>query len=174
VIHVFIGGRQSKVSYELAEALQRMGPKSSYIKISGHGKNALDFHIAYYLGKLHQADSSAYFHILSKDKGFDPLVEHLRERKVLVSRIESVLEIPIVRAMKANTRGERLEIVLARLKQLKAAKPRRIRTLENTIFSLFHKRLSEAEVAEIVTQLQREGYVEASENRISYKLPSDA
>lgn len=44
-ILVFVGASQTKVSYELAEAMQRLGENARYIKIEGNGRNALDFHI---------------------------------------------------------------------------------------------------------------------------------
>jgi hypothetical protein len=36
-------------------ALQALGSNGSYVKVSGHGRNALDFHIAYHIGKLSAA-----------------------------------------------------------------------------------------------------------------------
>ena len=49
------------------------------------GNNAVDFALAYYLGRKVAGDSSAYFHIVSKDAGFGPLVEHLKSRHVHIS-----------------------------------------------------------------------------------------
>ena len=51
-VFVFVGANQTKVSVDVAAALQRLGTNAEYIRISGNGKNALDFHIAYYIGKL--------------------------------------------------------------------------------------------------------------------------
>jgi hypothetical protein len=48
----FLGATQSKISVELARALQPFGPDVEYIQIDGNGLNALDFHIAYYVGRL--------------------------------------------------------------------------------------------------------------------------
>ena len=44
---VFVGANQRRVPFDMASAIQRMGDKAEYIKISGNGPNALDFHIAY-------------------------------------------------------------------------------------------------------------------------------
>lgn len=41
-VMIFIGASQTKVPFEIATALQQMGSKAEYIKISGNGKNALD------------------------------------------------------------------------------------------------------------------------------------
>jgi PIN domain len=75
---VFVGASQTKVRFDVANAVQRMADRAGYIKISGNGANALDFHIAYYVGHLAAKEPEAYFHIISKDTGFDPLIAHLK------------------------------------------------------------------------------------------------
>ncbi len=94
---VFVGANQTKVSLELARALQALGKNAEYIKISGNGQNALDFHIAYYIGKLAAGEPSAQFHVISKDKGFDPLIKHLKGQKIRVQRERDLAEIPQLR-----------------------------------------------------------------------------
>jgi hypothetical protein len=64
-VYLFVGANQTKLSFDLASAMQALGEKASYIKISGNGPNALDFHIAYYVGEISQKDPDAYFHIIS-------------------------------------------------------------------------------------------------------------
>ena len=95
---VFVGANQTKVSFEVASALQQMGTRAEYVRISGNGSNALDFHIAFYIGQLAAQEPEAYFHIVSKDTGFDPLIQHLKARKILACRSKDVTEIPIVKA----------------------------------------------------------------------------
>jgi len=51
-----------------------MGERAEYVRISGNGSNALDFHIAFYIGQLAAHEPDAYFHIISKVTGFDPLI----------------------------------------------------------------------------------------------------
>ncbi|HEX7334821.1 MAG TPA: PIN domain-containing protein, partial [Pyrinomonadaceae bacterium] len=53
---VFLGANQVKLPIELAKSLQPFGARAEYIQISGHGPNALDFHIAYYSGQLSAAE----------------------------------------------------------------------------------------------------------------------
>ena len=45
-IIVFVGANQAKITFEVASALQPMGTRAEYVRISGNGANALDFHIA--------------------------------------------------------------------------------------------------------------------------------
>src|SRR5690606_39133200 len=95
---VFVGASQAKVTYEVASALQRMGERAAYIKIAGNGSNALDFHIAYYIGELSAKEPDAYFHVVSRDTGFDPLIQHLKSRKISASRVKAVSDLPLVKA----------------------------------------------------------------------------
>ena len=54
---------------------------TGYVKISGTGPNALDFHIAFYIGQFAEKDPGANFYIVSQDAGFDPLLNHLKTLK---------------------------------------------------------------------------------------------
>jgi hypothetical protein len=54
------------------------------------------------------AGQEAYFHIVSKDTGFDPLIQHLKAKKILASRSKDVTEIPIVKAAISKTPIDRL------------------------------------------------------------------
>jgi len=170
---VFVGANQTKLPFELAASLQQMGSRAEYIKISGNGSNALDFHIAYYIGLLSASDATAYFHIISKDAGFDPLIQHLKTKKVLAGRVKAVTDIPLVKASNSKSPAERLEVVVAKLRRLKASKPRTVSTLKSTIASLFQKQLSDQEVESIVQSLVTEELLSVSGTKVSYSLPSD-
>jgi len=64
---VFVGANQTKVPVDLVKTLQPLGANANYIVVSGNGRNALDFHIAFYLGDLANMDSGGFFHLISKD-----------------------------------------------------------------------------------------------------------
>jgi hypothetical protein len=85
-IKVFLSANQSKIYLDMACALQQFGPDAEYIKMEGNGSNALDFHIAYYIGRLALENPDAYFHVISKDAGFDPLIKHLKAQKIICYR----------------------------------------------------------------------------------------
>ena len=76
-IKVFLGQHQNRLMLELVQALQPFGADAEYIAIQGSGPDAVDFHIAFYIGRLAAEDPGATFTIISRDKGFDPLVRHL-------------------------------------------------------------------------------------------------
>lgn len=93
-VHVpfFFGASQRTVPKALFDAAMKLGDRFISIDIEGQGKNALDFHIAYYLGELLAASPAADCVILSRDKGFDPLVRHLAGRGFHVRRTDSVAD----------------------------------------------------------------------------------
>lgn len=168
---VFVGATQHKIPFEIADALQRMGDRARYVKISGNGPNALDFHIALYIGELAAADPTAYFHIISKDTGFDPLIHHLKDKKVFAARSKDVADIPFFKASNTRTLEEKLSVVMAKLQQLGASKPRTVKTFSSTIASLFQKQLAEEEITAIVEAFQAHGWATVTDNKVAFSLP---
>jgi len=167
---LFVGANQTKLPFELAAAVQKLGSRAEYVKISGNGSNALDFHIAFYVGQLATQDPKAYYHIISKDKGFDPLIQHLRSRKISIARSSSIADIPLLKASNAKTATEKLDVIVANLNQRKTGKPRTIKTLSSTINSLFQKQLADEELASLLAEMQGKGWIIFNENKVSYAL----
>jgi hypothetical protein len=91
-VHVFVGASQKTVPTALLRAVSKLGERFVQIDIEGHGKNALDFHIAFYLGEYLVKAPGAQYVVLSRDKGFDPLVGHLESRGFAVRRAETIAE----------------------------------------------------------------------------------
>lgn len=78
-IWLFLGINQQKsLPLELVETLLSFDSKNVHIiKMQHTGKNALDFYLSFYLGKISEIDSCADVCILARDSGYDVLVEHL-------------------------------------------------------------------------------------------------
>ena len=89
-IKVFLGQHQNRLMLELVQALQPFGADAEYIAIQGSGPDAVDFHIAFYIGRLAAGDPGATFTIISRDKGFDPLVRHLVGLGIPCQRIPDI------------------------------------------------------------------------------------
>jgi hypothetical protein len=51
-VKIFVGPHQSKILTSVATVLHALGANGEYIMTEGSGRNAADFHIAYYLGEL--------------------------------------------------------------------------------------------------------------------------
>lgn len=172
-ILVFVGANQSKLAFETVSVIQQLGDKAQYIKIAGSGPNALDFHIAFYIGQLAASDPTGFFHIISKDKGFDPLIQHLKDKKIFAARTEQVVDIPLIRSYSAKTPLERTAVVLKKLQQMKTSRPRVLATLNSTIAALFQKQLTDEDVQNIIQALLSAGYISVNGNKVSYPLCLD-
>jgi len=168
---VFVGANQAKISFELASALQALGSNAEYVKIGGNGHNALDFHIAFYIGQLAERDPNAYFHIISKDTGFDPLIKHLKERKIFAQRERDLAEIPLLRISNATSAEEKIEAIVKSLAARGHARPRKVKTLANTVNSLFSRTLDEAELTDIIGQMKKRNLIAVENEKVSYKPP---
>lgn len=169
---VFVGEKQTKIPLDMAAALQQLGADAQYIKINGNGPNALDFHIAFYIGELAALNGSSYFHIISKDRGFDPLVAHLKSRKIKALRHKDISDIPILKVVNATTTDERVDAIIDFLIARGNAKPRKIKTLSNSINSLFMRSLAVNELEELIEKLVKRNIVIISnKTNVTYKLP---
>src|SRR5512145_1402807 len=92
---IFRGPGQMKYAADVAEAWQPLGAHVSFIRCAKAGRNAVDMHIAFYLGELvaaHQGDGArrARFVIVSRDTDFDPLLMHIRSQGFDASRVASI------------------------------------------------------------------------------------
>jgi hypothetical protein len=165
---LFIGANQTRLPFETVAAMQKLGVRAEYIKIAGNGSNALDFHIAYYIGVISANEPSAYFHIVSRDTGFDPLIKHLKSKKILAARVNSIGEIPIVKVAASQSLEERLQIAVDKLAQPKTTKPRTLKALSRSIAAFFLHQLSEEEVAAVVAALVKRGLISVADQKVRY------
>jgi PIN domain-containing protein len=165
---VFVGPHLKRLDFPIVNAIQSLGSNGSYIQISNHGPSALDFHIAYYIGKLSAAHPDAYFHIISKDKGFDPLIKHLKDCKVFCGRWASVLDIPLVKSTDKLSSKQRAADFYEKRIASATARPATPITLLSAIVSHFHKLLSKEEAAEVLEALKAVGLVAVNGKKVTY------
>lgn len=179
---VFVGASQARISMDVAEAMQALGSQGRYIRCHGSGPNALDFHIAFYIGEIAAADPKACFHIISRDTGFDPLVAHLKARGLRADRCVSVADLPMFRPARQSAAAPALpaaKAVLpdARLTHLRdwlvrqdKARPGSKVALHNSIDNLFQKALAAKEVTALVQQLQQNRWIVLEGNKVHYQV----
>lgn len=165
---VFVGATQNKLPFDLVAAAQRLGPRAEYVKIAGVGRNALDFHIAYYIGKLAAADSTAFFHIISKDGGFDPLIQHLKDQNIFSGRWPNIEDIPLVKAARLKTPAERATAFLTSLPDLKNRPPKTEKSLRTALAAHFYKQLSEEDISAVVAALEKRGAITVVNGKVAY------
>lgn len=162
---LFLGATQKKIPIELATSMQLLGSDAEYVTIQENGKNALDFHITFYLGRLFEKDPTGYFHIISKDSGFDVLIKHLRDKKVLIQRHTQINDIPALKISNSKTTEDKLQVVIDYLIKRGNAKPRKLETLSNTINSLFMRALSKEELESLIDTLAQKKLITIEEKK---------
>ena len=168
---VFVGANQARVDFDLVSALQAKGPGSRYVKISGNGRNALDFHIAYYVGHLASVEPDAYFHVIAQDRGMDPLIQHLQALGLKVSRSETIQDISIVKVDGAAPHDDKLSAALAYLVGRGKQRPGSMKTLRGSISVQFNPRLDEPSTTALLDELESNGIFTRNGAKILYSLP---
>jgi hypothetical protein len=99
-VRVFHGHKQKSISMEAFSPLVQLGERAQLVPSPGEGSNALDFLIAFELGRLfHQhriaetaSPKKVEFVVLSDDKGYDALMSHITEKGFPARRAGSVRE----------------------------------------------------------------------------------
>jgi len=99
---LLLGSRQTKLDVALVEKLLHHATTVELVRLTSSGKNALDFTLSYYVGRAVVADPTGYFHIISKDAGFDPLIEHLRSKHIRVRRHKDFTTLTFSAAVKPS------------------------------------------------------------------------
>ncbi|MEM8817669.1 MAG: PIN domain-containing protein [Pseudomonadota bacterium] len=174
-VRVFVGANQTKVPVNLAAAMQKLGDRAEYVFISGSGRNALDFHIAFYLGELAAGHPDTEFFVVSRDRGFDPVIRHLNEeRNIGAKRVADVAEIPSLRISAGTSQDEQIQAIVKNLKSRGRSVPRKVSTLRNTIRSLIAERFTDEQLDELIAVLKKRGIIEMNKNNVRYHLPRNS
>ena len=170
-IKIFVGHTQNKIPSNLVQTAQRFGQRLEWIKIEGIGNNALDFHLAFYLGRLFKDSEGETFLILSKDKGFDPLVRYINKSKVKCQRITNLVEFVREKGIVARNTDLVIEVVEKLSKVQKNKRPRTKKTLQQYLKSLLRqKKLNEQEINVLIETLFVQNKISEGTNRLTYNF----
>jgi PIN domain len=82
-VWLFHGPHQTKQAKQLEDAYSSVTP----VPRSGKGKNALDFHLSFYLGYVAAKHPEAELVVVANDKGYDPMIAHARELGFTAKRV---------------------------------------------------------------------------------------
>lgn len=173
-VKVFLGPNQARIPVSLAAALQSLGENAEYIILETAGNNALDFHIAYYIGALSVNEPTAFFHIISKDSGFDPLLKYLKGKKISAQRSTCIAEIPFFKPTLPAAPDAQVDAAIADLVRRKNSRPRTLKTLLNTLNAVFKKELSEQQLSTLFSELCGRGIVKIEGTKVIYFLPAES
>lgn len=92
---VVMGKDQTKVPLSLVKQLMEHRDQVRLIETEVKGKNALDFVLAGEVGMHVASHPEAAFHIISRDKGFDALIAHLRASGRKADRHDAFVRVPV-------------------------------------------------------------------------------
>ena len=172
---IFIGKNQNKIPIKLTVSMQELGDNGRYVITNHTGKNSLDFHIAYYIGKLitENVKNEVSFCLISKDKGYDGLISFLKSNKVAISRFLSVNDVfdsTIFRTTKNKvvpnySNNLLVEKVIDYFKNSIRSKPNKEIGLMNLIrTSILKNTTTDIECKKILTQMKTEKLIDIDRN----------
>lgn len=165
---IFVGSGQKSVPIDLVTNAQRLGDRVEWQRVEGNGSNALDFHIACHLGRVIEKSPNLHCIVLSKDKGFDPLLRHLNKTGLKCKRINSLLELEPKSATEEEPNYKRVLELLS--KSEKKSRPRKRKTLSQHISSMFQKNIAQSDIDRIIDILFANKMISESNNTITYEF----
>ena len=165
---IFVGASQKAIPIELVTYAQKLGARVEWQKIEGNGSNALDFCIACHLGRMLEKSPQVHCIVLSKDKGFDPLLRQLNKIGLKCKRINSLLELDPKPAPVDDPNYKRVLEVLG--KSANKTRPRRLKTLSLHISSIFQKNIAQKDIDRIIDMLFANKMISETNNTISYEF----
>lgn len=178
-LFLFVGASNNQTEIRLTEKFSDE-INITLIKIKSVAKNNVDFHIAYYLGKLdEQADKNVEFYILSNDQGYDGIcdfIQHKKQGRVCQRKGVKLEKQPI--AQTNNTEEIKSTHLFQKyvqyLQQMKSKDlPVKLKSLKNHIHNylgLVNMNKNEAEkiVTKTIEKLKAEKWVKIDDNKVSY------
>ena len=190
---LLLGSRQTKLDVCLVEKLLAHAVSVQLVRLTASGKNALDFTLAYYIGRAVAADPTGCFHIVSKDTGYDPLIEHLQSKHIPAHRHDSFATLTFTGAAKLPTPAppgatpklkaqskpkvqpfawdEKAAQVLEHLRKPSTTRPRSETKLLSFLVAHLGHKITEAEALNLVKHLSQAGHLIIGEKgAVTYHL----
>ena len=190
---LLVGPRQTKLPVPMVQKFLEHPDLVEVVQLASAGRNALDFTLAYYLGRAVAADPAGSFHIVSKDKGYDPLIEHLRSKQIHARRHDSTATLtratparrpapsrpaaapkPKYRAKSGTQpaiRDERMDQVLKHLRKPSTPRPKNKTRLASFLVAYLGRKMTEVEALNLVENLRQSGHIAIGpKDTVTYRL----
>jgi PIN domain len=170
---ILFGAKQTKLDMDVVEKLVAHAASVHLVRLTSSGRNALDLTLAFYMGRAVLADPTAYFHIVSKDKDFDPLIEHLHTRHVKAKRHADFATLTFSGSTKTPPAQTETLVsrVLNHLRKNAKNRPKSKKTLVSHLRTLAGKEGTEADVSALIDTLGKDGHVKIGEkDAVTYHL----
>lgn len=173
-VTILVGEKQKRLDSLLVEQLLQYSANVNFVRLNSSGRNALDFTLAYYVGRAVASDPTAGVYIISRDKGFDPLVEHLNLNRLKAARYEDFQDLPFLERAPRSTEAARFHEIVTHLEAHPNSRPKRLRTLL-THLQANYGRLTEAEAEAMVDELRNRNFITIDiKGGVIYQLPNPA
>ncbi|HRJ71510.1 MAG TPA: PIN domain-containing protein [Terrimicrobiaceae bacterium] len=170
---LLLGAKQTKLDAGLVEKMMEHAASVQLVRLATSGKNALDFALSYYIGRAVVTDPTGYFHIISKDTGFDPLVEHLRSRHIHARRHDDFTSLTFSAPVKVPKVpvDELMAQTLEYLRKKKTNRPPTKKTLASDLLAHLGKSVTEGHVASLIDRMIKAGHLSVGDkNAVTYRI----
>ncbi len=168
-VTLLLGKTQKRLEIGLVQQIRQHAAQVRLVEMNASGRNALDLALAYHLGAAAADDPAGSFHIISKDKDFDPLIAHLRQAQLKVSRHDTFSIKAILSEGKPVVATDKLSITVNRLRKSTTNRPARQSTLLSHINAQFQGQLADNEASEIMDALAGRGIIRIdAKGKVSY------
>lgn len=122
LVVLLVGKGQTRVPWSLTESIHRHSAQVRLVKADSSGPNALDFVLAWELGTQSAADPAGGYHVVSRDRGFDAMIAHMKSRGLQAARHPSFASVPPLEAAAAP--AVKVEAAAPKSKPAPAPKPK--------------------------------------------------
>lgn len=198
MVVIFVGHTQTKISFDIVKKTQKLGKAVEWIQMGGSGRNALDFHIAYYLGYFiaskESTSTECKIFIASGDSDYDVLIKHILSQGHYCERIKTLPPIktidhgvqtqhphnhalyepapaPAPAPAKILTNSDILAHLIEHLGKVeKLKRPRTEQTLVNHIKAQYLKKKPDLKSEDIFNLLKKNKKINLNQKRISYQF----
>ncbi len=177
-LYLFLGPQNKKFDIAVVECLLENAQTVQLIRSPKAGKNALDFILACHLGQAVLTEPTAHFHIISKDTGFDALIDHLQSKNIKAKRHQDWTALypksaptPKIPAKATSTLSAAAEKMLENLKKSPKSRPKKAKTLITFARNFSGKDKPDTEADKLITELNRSKVLEIDEKgNVSYLI----
>lgn len=153
---VFLGSKQPRLDFHKSKYDKPISMVVVQLKASQ--QNNLDFHLAYYLGKLDcEAQPKVSFEVVSNDTGFGPLIAHIKNNGRPCRQLK-------VASVPADTQ----KLVQSLKSKPKEKRPQKVASLRNHIASHLGLIGNDVAVQDRLDRLVAESVINISDEAIEY------
>ncbi|MDG6882225.1 Uncharacterised protein [Phocoenobacter uteri] len=170
-IFIFCGPRNPNI--KLGDQVINEFIDLKIIKLNTSGPNNLDFHLAYYLGQLSQnTPLDIEFHIITKDNGFNGLIEHIKHfgRKCQRITFQSKTNTENLPTIQLSDNAEKVRQKLTEIRERN--RPTKKTALINWITNQCRAIATNINAKKIIDELEKSNKIKIENDKITYQLKS--